>query len=72
MSEKSSKKKKRKDNRVELEYWEDIEVTDPKTGEKVIKKIKITRYKTVKERELGKKGISEEIENGLDDLNIDD
>lgn len=55
-------RKKRKDPRVEKEFFEEIEITDPKTGEKKIQKVKITRYKAVGEKLVGNKGVSEEIE----------
>jgi hypothetical protein len=64
-SEQSSQKpkKKRKDRRVEREYSDWVEVTDPVTGKKIKQKVKITRYKpkgdgftkrtTITEEELG-------------------
>lgn len=68
-------RKKRKDPRIEQEYFEDIEVTNPKTGEKIIQRVKITRYKsTGGPIEPGNKGISQDIEDSdLDDglINID-
>lgn len=57
------KARKRKDKRIESEYWEEIEVTNPKTGKKTIQKIKITRYKAITEKPVGNKGLpDEEIE----------
>ena len=53
-------KKKRKDKRIEKEYFEEVELIDPKTGEKVIQKVKITRYKAVGSKPVGNKGIPDE------------
>ena len=53
-------RKKRKDPRIELEYFEEIEVTDPKTGEITTQKVKITRYKAVGSKPVGNKGIQDE------------
>jgi hypothetical protein len=66
MSDEKKKRSKRKDPRIECEYFEDIEVVNPKTGEKTIQKVKVTRYKAAGgPKELGNKGVSEEIEEGL-------
>ena len=55
-------KKKRKDRRVEKEYFDWIEVKDPTSGTLIRQKVKITKYKTrgarfikpaVEEEELG-------------------
>ena len=53
-------RKKRKDNRIELEYFDEIEVTNPVTGEITKQKVKITRYKAVGTKLVGNKGISDE------------
>lgn len=65
MSEKIEPKKtrkKRKDKRIEKEYFEEIELTDPITGEKAIHRVKITRYKAISEKPVGNKGLIEEEE----------
>jgi len=54
--------KVRKDSRIELEYFEDMEITNPKTGEKTIQKVKVTRYKSMEEKIVGNKGVAEELE----------
>lgn len=57
-------KKKRKDRRVEKEFYEWVEVKDPATGEMIRQRVKVTRYKakggkplvdrpTISEEELG-------------------
>ena len=56
-------KKKRKDSRIESEYLDEIEITDPITGKKSMHKVKITRYKSAIEKQIGQKNISEELEN---------
>lgn len=62
MSEEKKKHKKRKDPRIEKEYYEEIEVTDPKTGEKKLQKVKITRYKAAGMTvEPGNKGLPKEL-----------
>lgn len=62
-------KKKRKDRRVEKEYFDWIEVKDPTTGNVIRQKVKITKYKTrgarftkpaVQEEELGYEYTSED------------
>lgn len=58
----AKKKAKRKDPRVEKEYWDEMEITDPVTGEKSIHRVKITQYKAIKAKPVGNKGIV-----GLDD-----
>ena len=64
---KPKSKKKRKDPRVENEYFEEVELTDPETGEKFTQKVKITRYKSSGMPKLeGKKGLPDE-EIGLDE-----
>lgn len=62
--------KKRKDKRIETEYWEEIEVTDPKTGKKFKQKVKVVRYKAVPaHKPVGNKGIVEELyDSDYDDL----
>lgn len=64
--EKKKPRKKRKDPRIEEEYFEEVELTDPATGKLVKHKVKITRYKAVGERPVGKKGVVEEIEESDD------
>ena len=39
-------RKKRKDNRIEKEYFEEVEVIDP-NGNKIVQKVKVTRYKAL-------------------------
>ena len=63
-------KKKRKDSRIEAEYFDEIEITDPVTGKKSIHKVKVTRYKSSVEKQIGLKGISEELE-GSEELNYE-
>lgn len=53
-------KKKRKDRRVEQEYFELIEVKDPSTGEIIKQRVKITKYKTKGDRVKFKPVITEE------------
>ena len=60
-------KKKRKDPRIESEDFEEIPITDPITGKVSIHKVKITKYKSAVEKQIGNKGISEELE-GSEDL----
>ena len=56
------KKKKRKDPRIEEEYYEEVEVTDPVTGEKITTKVKITRYKSAGgPKKVGNKGLEDEL-----------
>lgn len=62
-------KKKRKDPRIESVEYEDIPITDPITGKVSILKVKVTKYKSAAEKQIGMKGISEELEG--DDLNFD-
>lgn len=59
-------RKKRKDPRIENEFFEEVELTDPATGIKTKQKVKIVRYKTVGVKKVGNKGLSEEVE--LDNL----
>lgn len=60
---KPKQKRKRKDPRIEKEYFEEIELTDPVTGEKTIQKVKITRYKpSGMPKPLGDKLISKDEE----------
>lgn len=66
LNEKMIPKKKRKDSRVESEYVDEIEITDPITGKVSIHKVKVTRYKSAVEKQIGQKGISEELETGED------
>jgi hypothetical protein len=66
----SVQKKKRKDNRIESEYVDEIEITDPVTGKVSIHKVKVIRYKSAAEKQIGQKGISEELE-GSEDLAYD-
>ena len=65
-------KKPRKDPRVESEWFEEVEITDPKTGKKQIHRVKITRYKPVKDDRS--KGIFEEeaddLKRTLDTYNV--
>jgi hypothetical protein len=70
LNEKVIPKKKRKDNRIESEYFDEIEITDPNTGKKSTHKVKITRYKSAVEKQIGQKGISEELE-GNEELGIE-
>lgn len=60
-------KKKRKDPRIESEEFEEIPITDPITGKVSFYKVKVTKYKSAAEKQIGNKGISEELE-GSEDL----
>lgn len=60
-TKKVKEKKERKDPRIECEYFEDVEVIDPATGKKIIQRIKVVRYKTVK-NESSKGVLEEEVE----------
>ena len=62
MTEKKKPRKKRKDPTIQEEYWEEIETTCPATGKLIKQKIKITRYKAVGAKPVGKKGVTEELE----------
>lgn len=53
-------KKKRKDRRVEREYFDWVEVKDPATGQLIKQKVKITRFKTKNERFKRKPAVEEE------------
>ena len=55
---KTKEKKTKRDPRIESEYFEDIEMTDPLTGKKIIQRVKVVRYKTVKSE--SSKGVLEE------------
>lgn len=66
-NESNETKKKRKDPRIESEDFEEIPITDPITGKVSIHKVKITKYKSAAEKQIGNKGISEELE-GSEDL----
>jgi hypothetical protein len=70
LNETMTPKKKRKDSRIETEYFDEIEITDPDTGKKSIHKVKITRYKSSVEKQIGQKGISEELESS-EELNVE-
>lgn len=68
------KDKKKKDDSIEKEYFEEIELTDPITGKKFLQKVKITRYKTLS---TNNKSVIEELEEdniGVlpDDMSIED
>jgi hypothetical protein len=57
-AKKRVQKTPRKDPRIESEWLEDVEITDPKTGKKQIHRVKVTRYKPAKDDRA--KGIFEE------------
>lgn len=58
---KTKSKKKRKDPRIESEYFEEIEVRDPNTGKVSIQKVKIVRYKASNApKPVGNKGMPDE------------
>ena len=63
-------KKKRKDSRIESEYLDEIEITDPITGKNSIHKVKVTRYKSAVKKQINQKGISEILE-GSEDLDYE-
>lgn len=61
MTDKEKKqRKKRKDPRVETEFYEEVEITDPVTGKKIVQKVLVTRYKPIGEKVIGNKGLPEE------------
>lgn len=60
-------RKKRKDPRIEAEVFEEIPITDPVTGKVSIMRVKVVKYKSAAEKQIGNKGISEELE-GSEDL----
>jgi len=45
MACKRKKKNINKNPDIEKEYWEEIEIVNPKTGKIILQKVKITRYK---------------------------
>jgi hypothetical protein len=49
----------KKNENIENEYWEVIELTDPITNKKFTQKVKITKYKTPNAKG---KGVAEELE----------
>jgi hypothetical protein len=49
----------KKNDNIEDEYWEVVELTDPITNKKFTQKVKITKYKTPNAEG---KGIAEELE----------
>lgn len=53
-------KKKRKDRRVEREYYDFIEVTDPTTGKVIKQRVKVTKFKTKGDRFNYQPAIKEE------------
>lgn len=54
-------RKKRKDSRIESEYFEEIEVVDPDTGKVSKQKVKIVRYKAANApKPVGNKGLPDE------------
>lgn len=53
-------KKKRKDRRVEREYFDLIEVVDPSTGEIIKQRVKITKYKTKGSMHRSKPAVTED------------
>ena len=55
-----AKRDKKKNPDIELEYWEEIEITDPVTREKVLQKVKIIRYK-MPSKSFTSKTVSEEL-----------
>ena len=46
MAHKRKKKIGIKKPKIEKEYWEEVEITDPNTGKKIKQRVKITRYKS--------------------------
>lgn len=66
MNKNKTKKSKKKDPRIEEEFYEEIEVTCPNTGKKIKQKVKVTRYKAVGPKPVGNKGISEELNEEID------
>lgn len=46
MARKRKQKSIVKKPKIESEYWEDIEVTDPATGKIIQQRVKVTRYKS--------------------------
>lgn len=62
--------KKRKDKRIEGEYWEEVEVTNPKTGKVSKQRVKITKYKMLADINKSK-GVLEELEDTKSDISVD-
>lgn len=62
--------KKRKDKRIEEEYWEEVEVTNPKTGKVSKQRVKITKYKMLADINKSK-GVLEELEDTKGDMSVD-
>lgn len=52
----------KKNENIDLEYWDEVELTDPITGKKFTQRVKITRYKSLKVKD---KGVTEELEDDL-------
>jgi hypothetical protein len=50
---------KKKEDNIEKEYWEEVELTDPTTGKVFKQKVKITKYKA-QDKDI--KSISEELD----------
>ena len=54
--------KKRKDSRIESEFYEDYEYTNPDTGVTTIKRVKVTKYKPVGAKKVKAKIFTKEVE----------
>jgi hypothetical protein len=50
---------------IDTEYVEEVEVTDPATGKKIIQKVKVTRFKPIP-------NAYSNLLDGLDELTVDD
>lgn len=53
--------KKRKDSRIESEFYEDYKYTNPDTGVTTTKRVKVTKYKPVGAKKVKVKDFSKEI-----------
>lgn len=69
MQEKINKKK---DPKLEVEYFEEIELTDPITGKVFKQKVLIKRYKPIADKLVGMKGLMEELEDLDESFQIND
>lgn len=67
----SSEKIKKKDPKLEVEYFEEIELTDPITGKVFKQKVLIKRYKPIADKLVGNKGLMEELEDLSEGFQLD-
>ena len=65
---KKETKSRRRDTYVEKEYWEDIELTDPVSGKKIIQRVKIKRYASTPRDEDGNLFTKDMLEELLEEV----